>query len=109
VPLEIQLCHPPPEQKLDAKLAVLRGRTQTQTLARNGSEQEAFGQVRSLIGHLGLAADDDDLALKAPIAQARGHGVSGGSAADDYCFRVSSRRRRSDQTRYPPSTAIANA
>src|SRR2546428_4947620 len=107
--LEIQLGHPPSQQQLDAKLAVLRGRTQTEALARNSSEQKAFGQVGPLIGHLGLAADDDNLALKAGITQARGHCISGGSAADDYCFRDSSRRRRSDQTRYPPRTATAKA
>lgn len=65
--------------------------------------------MRTLIGKLGLRADERDLALEPGIPQAGGDRVPGGTAADDYRFLESSRTRNSDQTRYPPSTAIAKA
>jgi len=65
--------------------------------------------MRPLVRELGLGADQQDGAAKASVAQTRRDGVSGRPRADDYCFRVSSRTRRSDQARYPPSTAIAKA
>jgi hypothetical protein len=65
--------------------------------------------VRSLVRDLWLRAREQDLALKARVAQTRGGGVPGGTAADDYRFLCNSRTRSSDQARYPPSTAIAKA
>jgi hypothetical protein len=65
--------------------------------------------VRSLVRNLRLRAGEQDLPLKARVAQARGGGIPGGTAADDYCFLDSSRTWSSDQARYPPRTTMANA
>ena len=56
-----------------------------------------------------LAAEQRDLATKARVSKARRDRVARRARADDYCFRSSLRSVRSDQTRYPPSTATPNA
>ena len=88
-----------PQPQVDPQVAVLAPRPQRQAIASDSAEQESFGQVRPLVRHFWFAADEQDLALEACIAQARGRGVPGGTAADDYCLRDSSRTRRSDQAR----------
>jgi hypothetical protein len=65
--------------------------------------------VWPLVGDLRLRAGEQNLALKARVAQARSGGITGGASADDYCFRCNSRTRNNDQARYPPRTAIAKA
>jgi hypothetical protein len=56
-----------------------------------------------------LGADERDLPLVIRVAKARRDRVAGRAGADDYGLRSRSRSLRSDQTRYPPSTAAANA
>ncbi len=73
------------------------------------AEQQAFGEMRPFVWELGLCAHEQDFALEAGVAQAGPHGVACRTAADDYCFRDSSRIRSKDQPRYPPRTAIATA
>jgi hypothetical protein len=61
---------------------------------------------------LRLGAHEDDLAAETCISKAGGDSVTGRAAAGDQrSGRVFSswRRRRSDQNRYPPRTATANA
>jgi hypothetical protein len=68
--------------------------------------------MRSLVWRLGLGAHQDDLAVETRISKAGGDAVTGRtSAGDQRSGRVFSswRRRRSDQNRYPPRTATANA
>lgn len=105
--LEVELGDPRTQNELDSKLAILLARTQTQTVSRHRSEQEAFGKVGPLVRDFRLGTGEQDLALKARVAQARGDGVPRGTTADDYCFRSNSRTRSSDQARYPPRTTIA--
>jgi hypothetical protein len=107
--LEVELDHARTQKKLDLKIAILLARAQRQAVSWHRTEQEAFRKVRSLVRDLRLRAGEQDLALKAGVAQARGSGVPGGATADDYCFPDSSRTRNSDQARYPPRTAIAKA
>jgi hypothetical protein len=83
-------------------------RAQSQAVSRHRSEQDAFGEVRPLVGDFGFGAGEQDLALKTRVAQACRGGVPGGTSADDYCFLDSSRTRNSDQARYPPRTVVAN-
>ena len=107
--LEVELGDPHAQQQLDAEFAVLVARPKAQARERHGAEQEALGEVRSLIGELGLGADKQDLASKAGVPKPCSDRVPGGAAANDYRFRESSRTRSNDQPRYPPRTAIANA
>jgi hypothetical protein len=65
--------------------------------------------MRAFIRKLGLGSDEHHLTDEPGIPETGRDGVSGRAAADDQRFRVSSRTRRRDQTRYPPRTAIANA
>jgi hypothetical protein len=65
--------------------------------------------VRPLVGDFRFGTGEQDLALKARVAQACRGGVPGGTTADDYCFLCNSRTRSSDQARYPARTAIAKA
>jgi hypothetical protein len=97
------------QHELDTKLAILLTRAQTQAIAGHRPEQETFGEVRSLIRGFRFGAGEQDLALKARVSQARCGGVPRGTTADDHCFLCNSRTRSSDQARYPPRTAIANA
>jgi hypothetical protein len=109
VTLDVNLGHPLTQKELDPKLSILVAGAQTQAVSRHGSEQETFGKVWPLVRDFCFGAGEQDLALKARVAQARRRGVPGGTTADDYCFRCSSRTRRRDQARYPPRTAIAKA
>ena len=106
---EVELRDPHAQQELDAELVVLVARPQTQACERHRSEQEALREMRPLVWEFRFGANEQDVALKAGVAQTRCHGVAGGAAADDYCLRMSSRTRRSDQARYPPSTTMAKA
>jgi hypothetical protein len=68
--------------------------------------------MRSFVRMLRLGAHEDDLAAETRISKAGGDSVTGRAAAGDQrSGRVFSswRRRRSDQNRYPPRTATANA
>jgi hypothetical protein len=68
--------------------------------------------MRSFVRMLRLGAHEDDLAVETRISKAGGDSVTGRAAAGDQrSGRVFSswRRRRSDQNRYPPRTATANA
>ena len=97
--LEVELGDPRTQKQLDPKLAILLARTQTQTVSGHRSEQEALGKVRSLVRDLRFRAGEQDLALKARVAQARGSSVPRGTTADDYCFLCNSRTWSSDQAR----------
>jgi hypothetical protein len=97
--LEINFGDPRTQHELDTKLAILLMRAQTQAIAGHRPKQEAFGQVRSLIRGFRFGAGEQDLALKARVTQAGRRGIPRGTTADDYCFRCSSRRRRSDQAK----------
>lgn len=55
--------------------------------------------MRPLIWWLRFTAGEQDVALKAAVAQARGRRVAGRAGADDYCFLDSSRTRKSDQAK----------
>jgi hypothetical protein len=63
----------------------------------------------ALVGQCRLRTDEHDLTTKTGIPETSRDGVPGRTAADYQrsfdCFRT----RRSDHTRYPPSTAMANA
>jgi len=107
--LEIYFGDPRTQHELDTKVAILLTRAQTKAIAGHRPEQETFGEVRSLVRGFRFGAGEQNLALKARVTQARCGGIPRGTTADDYCFRCSSRRRSSDQARYPPRTAIANA
>jgi len=97
--LEVELGDPRVQKKLDPKLPILPMRAQFQAVSWHRSEQETLGKVRSLVRDLWLRAGEQDLALKARIAEARRGGVPGGTTADDYCFFCNSRTRSSDQPR----------
>jgi hypothetical protein len=107
--LEVELGDPCTQKELDPKLAILLARSQSEAVSRHRAEQEAFREVWTLVWDFCFGAGEQDLALKARVAQARSGGVPGGTTADDYRFLDSSRTRSSDQARYPPSTAIAKA
>jgi hypothetical protein len=107
--LEIYFGDPRIQHELDTKLAILLARAQTQAIAGHRPEQETFGEVWSLVRGFWFGAGEQNLALKARVTQARCRGVPSGTTADDYCFLCNSRTRSSDQARYPPRTAIANA
>jgi hypothetical protein len=66
----------------------------------------------TLVRQLVLGANQDDVAVETCIPKAGGDRVTGRTGAGDQrSGRVFSswRRRRSDQTRYPPRTTTANA
>jgi hypothetical protein len=65
--------------------------------------------MRAFIGKLWLRSHEHDLTGKTGVSEASRDGIPCGTAADDQRSFDSSRTRRSDHTRYPPSTAMANA
>jgi hypothetical protein len=101
-----------PEHEIDAEVAILLHGAKAETAARNLTHQVALGQVGALVRKLRLRTYEDYLPVEAAITKAGGNGVTGGAAAGDQrSGRVFSswRRRRSDQSRYPPRTTTANA
>src|SRR6266851_10035978 len=97
--VEVELDDALTEHQLDAELAVLLAWAQPQALCWHRSPEEALGQMRPFVRRVGFSAGEQDVALKAAVAQARGRSVTGRAGADDYCFLDSSRTRNSDQTR----------
>jgi len=65
--------------------------------------------MRALVRKLSLRTNERDLSGKPGIPETSRDGVPCGTAANDQGSFDSSRTRRSDHTRYPPSTAMANA
>ena len=108
--VEADIENAPAKRKIDRELPVLLWRPEWELLSRHGSCEVALGQVWTFVRQRRLRTDQHDLAAKASVAESCGDRVSCRPAADDYCFgRSSSRSRRRDQNRYPPSTATANA
>src|SRR5260370_5458462 len=97
--VEVELGDALTQHQLDAELAVLLVWAQPQALLCDRSPEEALRQVRPFVRRIGLSASEQDVALKAAVAQARGRRVTGRAGADDYCLLDSSRTRNSDQTR----------
>jgi hypothetical protein len=68
--------------------------------------------MRPLIRWLGFGAHQHYLAGEAGVPESGGDRIARRAAADDQRLTLrfsNSRRRRSDQARYPPSTTTANA
>lgn len=99
--LKPQVDHSLPEHQLDAELAILLRGSQPEPVAAHGPEQEALGQVRSLVGRIVLGADKHDSAVESTIAEAGRNRVAGRPGADDYRLvgRSRSRSWRSDRNR----------
>ena len=56
------------QDKVDAQVAILLGRTQWQLLTRDGAGQVTLAQVRAFVRQLRLGADQRDVAVPAGIA-----------------------------------------
>ena len=69
--------------QLDCKLPILLAWSQAESVRRNGPEEVTLGEMRPLVGRLGLRPDQRDLPLESRVTKTRRHSIAGGSAADD--------------------------
>src|SRR5207248_5386234 len=74
------------QDKVDAQVAILLGRTQGQLLARDRACQVTLAQVRAFVRQLRLGADQRDAAVPAGVAQPSRDRVTGRPGAVDYCL-----------------------
>jgi hypothetical protein len=100
------------ESQLNLKFGILLGRPQAQLFPRHRAQQVSLGKMRAFVRQRRLGSDQDDLAGESSVPESGSDGVSGRAAADDQrsgrVFSIS-RKLRSDQSRYPPSTTTAKA
>ena len=112
MPLHAKVHDPFVEPQLHIELAILLRRPQPQPSARHRAQQVSLGEVRALIWWLGFRAQQHYPAGEPGVPESGGNCIASRTAANDQRLWLrfsNSRKRRSDQARYPPSTRTANA